>query len=93
MAQKDGYIKDMKAEYIGKSACVLGAGRVKKEDNIDLSAGIMLYKKVGDYTNENEVIATLYTNDNSKLQEAEKIAQQAITITDNKVEKPKMILS
>ena len=39
--KEEGYIKEIKAEEIGKAACYLGAGRVKKEDNIDMTAGII----------------------------------------------------
>lgn len=90
--QEEGYIKEIKAESIGKASCLLGAGRIKKEDKIDLSAGILLHKKVGDYVQKGEVIATLYTNDISKIKEARKMTEEAITIVDTPVEKEKMIL-
>lgn len=44
-ANQDGYIQEINAEEIGKVACGLGAGRIKKEDNIDYSVGIILNKK------------------------------------------------
>lgn len=90
--QSEGYIKEMKAEQIGKASCLLGAGRIKKEDNINLKAGIVLHKKVGDYIEKGEIIATLYTNDMMKIEEATKIVQQAITVVDRPVERQKMIL-
>ena len=51
-SQKDGYVNKIKAEDIGISAMILGAGRETKEDLLDLSAGIILNKKVGDYVKE-----------------------------------------
>ena len=59
---KSGIIYEVNAEDIGKVACSLGAGRMRKEDNIDYTAGIVLNKKVGDYVRENEVLAYIHTN-------------------------------
>ena len=90
--QEEGYIKEMRAELIGKVACYLGAGRTKKEDSIDMTAGVILNKKVGDYVEKGEVIATLYTNDITKIEEARKRMEEAIKITEEKQKKEKMIL-
>ena len=61
-SKKNGIIKEINAEEVGKLACLIGAGRLKKEDEIDSSAGIVLNKKTGDYVKENEIIAYLHTN-------------------------------
>ena len=89
---KIGYIKEVKAENIGKVACMLGAGRVKKEDSIDMTAGITLKHKIGDYVEKEEILATLYTNDISRIEIAKKMVEEAIVIVDEPVEKTKMIL-
>jgi len=62
--QEEGYIKEMRAELIGKVACYLGAGRTKKEDEIDNMVGVVLVKKVADKVKENEVLRyeILWTN-------------------------------
>ena len=57
-----------------------------------MSAGIVVNKKVGDYIKKEDIIATLYSNNKEKIEEAKELAKQAITITDKKVEKEKMIL-
>ena len=89
---EEGYISKIDAEKIGKIACNLGAGRIKKEDKIDMSAGIIVNKKVGDYTKKEDIVATLYSNSKEKIEEANEMIKQAITITDKQVEKEKMIL-
>ncbi len=69
----DGYIVKTDAEKIGISAVILGAGREKKDDTIDMSAGIILSKKTGDKVNKGDVIATLYScNENSFASSEEK---------------------
>lgn len=92
IAFEEGYISKIDAEKIGKIACNLGAGRIKKEDKIDMSAGIIVNKKVGDYTKKEDIVAILYSNSKEKIEEAKEMINQAITITDKKVEKEKMIL-
>lgn len=92
LKEQEGYIKEIKAEQIGKAAGLLGAGRTKKEDNIDVTAGVILKHKVGDYVGKEEILATLYTNDVSKIEVAKKMVEDAIVIVNEPVERPKMIL-
>lgn len=61
-APKTGYIVGMDTEGFGIAAGILGAGRSKKEDAIDMSAGIVLKYKISDYVKEGEILATLYTS-------------------------------
>ena len=69
-SDKKGQIKEINAEDIGRLACDLGAGRIKKEDKIDMSVGIVLNKKVNDYVEEGEILATIYANDEKKCEDA-----------------------
>ena len=61
-SESSGYIKKINALEIGEAAMRLGAGRATLTDVIDMSAGIVLTKKVGDYVSEGDVICTVYTN-------------------------------
>ena len=61
-SNKKGYINKIIANQIGVSSMKLGAGREKKEDKIDFTAGIILNKKPEDYVNVGDVIAKIYTN-------------------------------
>ena len=61
-SNKEGVIKRIDALTIGKSSMKLGGGRERIEDTIDMSAGIILNKKIGDFVKNNELLATLYTN-------------------------------
>lgn len=88
---KSGYIGKIKAEDVGVSAMILGAGRETKDDILDLSAGIILEKKVGDYVNEGEVLAYMYYNDEQKLSLAKRRFIDSYSIVDSKIEKNKLI--
>ena len=88
---RSGYISKIEAEEVGVSAMILGAGRETKEDVLDLAAGIVLEKKVGEYVNEGEVLATMYLNKEDKLESAIERFVNAYTIVDKKVEPKKLV--
>jgi len=80
---KHGYVNKMNAEEVGKCALILGAGRETKESQIDLSAGIILNKKVNDEVDENEVLAYIHGNDESKVDEVVLKMRNLIEIGDS----------
>ena len=69
--EKTGIVKEINAEEIGKLACYLGAGRIRKEDEIEKSVGIILNKKIGDEVEKGDFLAYVCANDKEKLREAE----------------------
>lgn len=79
-ADTGGFISAMDCEKIGTAAAILGAGRLKKDDKIDLTAGIKLAVKTGDYVSFGESLATLYSNDKDKLKSAAEIYRSSVTI-------------
>ena len=91
LAPESGYIIGMQAETIGSASVILGAGREKKDDIIDYSAGIVLLKKTGDKAEKGEKIAELHTNDESKIGSAEKLYLSALTFGDEVPAKQKLI--
>ena len=90
-AEEEGYIKEINAETIGKISCALGAGRKTKSDKIDLTVGIVLHKKVGDYIKNGEVIATVYANDVEKANNAKREILNTYKIKNEKVTKKTII--
>ncbi len=71
-SENEGYIKTIDALAIGLGSCHLGGGRMKITDTIDMSAGIILNKKVGDLVKKGELLCTLHTNKDN----VEKIIEQ-----------------
>lgn len=61
-ADKAGYIQSLNALTIGISSMKLGGGRETLEDTIDMSAGIILNKKVGSHVDAGELLAVAHTN-------------------------------
>lgn len=91
VAPQSGYIASMNAEMIGSSSVILGAGRVKKDDSVDFSAGIILHRKTCDRVEKGDIIATLYTNRKETFNDAEKLFLKAIEISGNKKESAPLI--
>ena len=92
IADRSGYVKSLDAQEIGKASMNLGAGRKKKEDNIDFSVGIILEKKTGNKVEKGENIAFVYANDEKLGQEISQDILNAYTIVDEIVEKKQDIL-
>ncbi len=91
-APRTGYIEHVDTESYGMASLALGAGRAKKEDPIDYSAGITLEKKTGDFVKEGDVIAVLHTNKSESVKEAEERILNATEISSEPVEKKPTIL-
>ena len=82
-AARGGYITHMDTERIGLTGVTLGAGRARKEDAIDLTAGISIEKKRGDSVAAGDTLAVLFTSDEGRLSAAEAEYLAALTIGDS----------
>lgn len=91
-APADGYITHMDSEKIGLTAVLLGAGREKKDDDINRAAGIIIAAKTGDFVKRGELLATLLADDESRLDGAESRYLSAVSIGDKKPAEQPMIL-
>ena len=90
-AINDGYVASIESDRVGICAMKLGGGRETKESEIDLSVGILIKKKVGDFVKSGEPVAVMYANDHSKLQAAKEEFIQTYTFSATPVEKPVLI--
>ena len=80
-ADKDGYVYHIDAMKIGIASQHTGAGREKKEDDIDLSAGILLHKKAGEKVKKGEVLCTIYGNSVKKSMNILEEVRDAVKIS------------
>lgn len=87
LSEKEGYLKEINALEIGKLSCKLGSGRVKKEDNIDYDAGVILKKEVGSYVKKGDILCTIY----GKKQESIDI-DKIFKISKNKPKKKESLI-
>ena len=65
---------------------------MKKEDEIDHLAGIVLEKKIGDKVKKGEILAYIHTNKEDKISQAETDLQSSYEISEEIPDKYNHIL-
>jgi len=83
-APASGYVQHIACDEVGICSLMLGGGRETKDSEIDLAVGILLEKKVGDYVEAGEALATIHANDAAKCAAATKRYVEAVTISMDK---------
>ena len=91
LAGRTGFIAETDTREIGRASQHLGAGRLRKEDEIDFTAGIRMHVRIGNFVKEGDVLATLYGADSRRLEEAKIIMEAAIRISAEPTAPPKLI--
>jgi pyrimidine-nucleoside phosphorylase len=86
------YITGLDAGSFGEAACLLGAGRVSTDSQIDPSVGLQLLKKVGDLVQPNEAIVRIHYRDLDSLAVAEARLQSAIHLSHESPEPTALIV-
>ncbi|MCD4652704.1 thymidine phosphorylase, partial [bacterium] len=82
-AEKTGYIQGIDPMAIGLASVELGAGRQKKEDDVDPSVGFELLTKYGDAVEKNQELIRIYYS-SAPSQELIANVRNAFEIDDNK---------
>lgn len=92
VSDKDGYVEKINAREVGIISGALGAGRVRKEDNIDQSVGIVLCKKVSNEVKAGDILYYVHANNADLGNEAVSKLKDTYKISKEKVEKPQAII-
>ena len=80
-ADKEGYVTEIDAEELGVAGMLLGAGRATKDSVLDLAAGLMLRKKIGDKVSVGDTIVTIHSN-SEDVDSSIKLIKENIKIGD-----------
>ncbi|OUR95074.1 pyrimidine-nucleoside phosphorylase [Flavobacteriales bacterium 34_180_T64] len=91
-SNENGYLSELNALDIGLTSVKLGAGRETKDSAIDFGAGIRLLKKMGDFVENGEALAVLYSNDESSFEKAVELMDLAYKISEEKPKEKRLIL-
>ena len=87
-SNKTGYLTDIDTMKLAELVRDLGAGRKHKDDLIDHSVGVELFKHINNQVNENDLLLKVYCNKEIDKEEYLNL----FTITDNKIDKEKIVL-
>ena len=91
-ASDSGYISKIDADICGSIARYLGAGRMKDQNEIDNTAGLVIKKKIGDEVKVGEIIAYVHTNDESKASGAVKNLAEAFEYSEKPIKVKSRVL-
>ena len=80
-----GWIGEIAAEEVGMAALELGAGRLRREDRLDLSVGVEMLATIGDRVEVGQPVVAMEHNGRG-LESATARLERAISITDAPVE-------
>ena len=69
-SRKSGYVDRIDSTQIGMASSVSGAGRQSINSQIDYGAGLIMHKKLADFVNEGESIATVFSSNEQNLFDA-----------------------
>ena len=87
-----GFVTAIAAEDIGRAACMIGAGRETREDQIDPAVGVILEVKVGEKVEAGAVLCRLYNTREDRLEEAAQLVEDAFRISSHPPEERELIL-
>ena len=90
-APRAGVLSRCDALDLGVAALRLGAGREKKEDDIDPGVGITVPVGIGDTVEEGQPLATLVWSEEGRLGNAMQLVERAFEIGDEPVEAPPLV--
>jgi len=91
-AGEPGFITSCNARDIGIAGVRLGAGRERKEDDVDHGVGITLAAKVGDQVDRGDLLAVIQYRDQERLDSMLPLLKRAFAIGD-RPHQPELIIS
>ena len=91
VSEHEGYVCSIKTDEIGRASLVLGAGRENKESEIDLSVGLIVEKKRGDYVRKGDALAVVHSSSAEKFEEASRIIRAAYSLSEVRPADEKLI--
>ena len=84
---KTGYLSQIHARIVGETSVDLGAGRAKKDDQINHAVGIEILKEVGDHIKKGEDLFILHAADQKSFEQARDRLLEAHKWSDSPVER------
>ncbi|MGV0417995.1 thymidine phosphorylase [Corynebacterium segmentosum] len=92
IAESDGYLTELDALSVGISSWRLGAGRARKEDPVQATAGIELHAVKGEKVSKGQKLFTLHTETPERFERSLETLQQGFKITDAPLDQERQII-
>jgi len=91
-AERDGWLTRLDALAVGTAAWRLGAGRARKEDDVDAAAGVVLGAGLGSRVVRGESLAVLHASTPERLAQGRAALRGAYAITDEPLATAPLVL-
>lgn len=92
LATQDGVVTGFDTTEVGQAGVELGAGRKKKEDDVDHAVGITIHKKRGDTVSKGEPLATIHYRDARAMEACRARLEPAIHLGEQPGDEVALIL-
>ncbi|MFM6980679.1 MAG: thymidine phosphorylase [Micrococcales bacterium] len=92
LATESGVLEQLDAYAVGVGSWRLGAGRARKEDQVQPGAGIVLHKVQGEAVKAGEPLMTLYSDDEFRFARALESIETGIKISNVEPSKKQLLL-
>lgn len=86
-----GYIEEIDVNELRKLSQYIDSIRISNLDKIDIGAGVVFNKKVGDKVTKGELLGFIYTNNDTKVQNSVEYAKKMFKITNKRILKQQRI--
>jgi pyrimidine-nucleoside phosphorylase len=91
LADRSGFLAEMRTQEIGLAGAALGAGRAHKADPIDPAVGIVVRPKVGDHLEGGVPIGEVHARDEAAAAQAARRTLAAMVLAEERIEAPPLI--
>jgi thymidine phosphorylase len=93
VAESGGYLSRLDALAVGIASWRLGAGRERKEDAVQLGAGVGLHAQLGDQVEKGQPLMTLFTDSPEKFERAQEALAGCVEYSEIKPAERQFVLS
>lgn len=83
LAQSDGFVVSVNAADIGRAVTLLGGGRMKKDDAVDFSVGVVMKVELGSFVKKGDVLCEVYHREKG-VDDAVALLEKSIHLGDEK---------
>lgn len=90
-AREGGFLAHVDGTALGLAAQRMGAGRVRKEDEIDPAVGFVMEKRIGDEVRPGDVLCTLHAASEESAKETEERVLSALAFTKEPAPKARLL--
>jgi thymidine phosphorylase len=91
VSAQDGFVVAIDTEQLGRAIIELGGGRKRLGDRLDLSVGLEMLVRLGDEVERGQPLVRVFAKPQAAT-EVQREALSAITISENRVDPPPLIV-